>query len=142
MIPSVCAAAATFAFALIFSVRPREALLSAVTGGLAWALYLAVTACRGAEPLAYFTAALFAGLMSETLAKPLRKPATLFLVPSMIPLVPGANLYRTMTEAVFGHYHDALSEGVRALIIAGAIATGLALSASLTRIYGRVRRAG
>lgn len=133
------AAAATFCFARIFNVKRREAVFSAFAGGLVWGVFLAARyACRS-ELLSLFSAALFAGLMSEVLAKALKKPVTLFVVPSMIPLVPGANLYQTMVEAVSGQYDKAFQTGMQAMLIAGAIATGLAFSASLSRTYGRVR---
>ena len=141
MMQAFYAAVAAFAFSLIFNIDRKSALFASVAGGLSWAIYLAVFARTASEPAAYLLAALFTGLASELLAVALKKPATLFVVSSMIPLVPGANLYRTMVEAVAGRHEAALSEGIRALVIAGAIATGLALAASLARIYSRVRRA-
>ena len=45
-----------------------------------------------------------AALYAEILARRLRAPATLFLVPAVIPSIPGSNLYYTMQAAVRGQY--------------------------------------
>jgi len=139
ILEALFAAIATFGFAMIFNVKRLEAISSGLAGGLSWGLYLYLKASCGSEALSFFCAALFSGLVSEVLAKVLKKPATLFVVPCMIPLVPGATLYRTMSFALLGQYDKAFHEGMTALLIAGSIATGIALSASLTRIYAKAR---
>jgi uncharacterized membrane protein YjjP (DUF1212 family) len=133
------AAAAAYAFAAVFNVRQREALVSGIAGGAVWGLFMLARKINISEPACYFLAALGAGLISEILAKVMKKPVSLFIVPAIIPLVPGAMLYYTMEKMASGDYPVAWSIGAKALVMSGAIATALAFATSLSRIYGRVR---
>jgi uncharacterized membrane protein YjjB (DUF3815 family) len=128
---------ATIGFGVVFNIRGRELVYAGLNGGLGWAVFLAVQAASGSDIFSTFVAALAAGALSEIMAVALKKPATLFIVCAIVPLVPGALLYQTMYEAMAGNYADALNLIVRTLFIAGAIAAGIALSTSLSHLRGR-----
>ena len=68
---------------------------------------------------------------------------TVYLVISYIPLVPGGGAYYTMEYLVGGETQLAMETGIHTLFVAGAIAMGIVLVSSMTRIlaaYGRRRR--
>lgn len=62
---------------------------------------------------------------AEVLARIVKAPATVFLIPSIIPLVPGGRLYYTMRAIVDGEGNDARVYAMETLVIALGIAVGI-----------------
>jgi len=79
-------------------------------------------------------ASIIIGIYSEIMARILKSPVTTFAVCAMIPLVPGNGMYYTMYESVNGNAAKALSTGVQTMASAGAIAVGVLLVSSVTKI--------
>ena len=61
------------------------------------------------------------------MAKVLKTPATLFVIPAIIPLVPGGSLFYTMSCAVHGDLENARLYGTRTGECALAIAAGISI---------------
>lgn len=125
---------ATLGFAVLFRAPVRDLPLAAFAGSLAWGSYLAARMATGSESLSFFIASIVVGLFAESMAAMLKRPATLFIISAIIPLVPGAGMYRTMFEAVSGNPQASAAAGFQTLTLAGAIAGGLAVAASIARI--------
>jgi len=98
-----------------------------------WIVYVAVEGAVGPNP-GYFAAALVIGLWAEVLAAFRRKPATIYIVTAIFPLVPGGGMYYTMLHSVRGDLWAAILSGYQTLGAAGAIAAGLAVSSALSRL--------
>ena len=112
-------------FAVLFNIRGRKLLLAAGGGALAWAVYLACT-CNGLDIFAgLFFATLAAALASELLARAVKAPVIMLLVPMLIPLIPGGDLYYMMSFLVRGQYEAFGQYAQRVLTEAGAIALGI-----------------
>ncbi len=89
--------------------------------------------------LAVFFAACVIGLLSDLAARIMKEPTTIFIVPSIIPLVPGSDLYYTMLALIESHLASAAELGVQTLFIAGAIAFGLVVEGSLFKIFTNLK---
>ncbi len=127
---------ASLAFAIIFEVRGRVLPMSALGGASAWAVYLA---CLGAgEGYACLVASIYASLYAEILSSLSDRPALPFLVPSIIPLVPGGGMYYMMALFLGGDSEGALSKGAETLGMAGGIAAGIAVGGALTQLFSRL----
>ncbi len=114
-------------FALLFGL-PRRYLFAASLGGLlAWGVYLLADGFLHAAFLSNLLAAAFSILYAEALAHLLKCPATLFLTPAILPLVPGGSLYETMSHVVRGETELARSCGTATLSTALAIAVGISI---------------
>ena len=87
-------------FALIFRLPYRYLPLAALGGLLNWGSYLAFFALSDRLFLSCLMASALSALYAELLAKRLRAPTTLFLIPTVIPSIPGSNLYYTLEAAV------------------------------------------
>ena len=59
--------------------------------------------------MANFVASLFAAFVSEFLAKHIKAPVTVFLTPTILPLVPGSSLYYTIEAFFQGNLHGTLT---------------------------------
>lgn len=125
---------ATLGFALLFGVRPRDLPLAAAGSVLGWAVY-ALLLPRG-QSVACFAAAAAVGIYAETAAALMGRPATVFVVCAIIPLVPGGGMYHAMLESARGNVWVSIRTGVETLMAAGAIAAGLAVAGALARLLG------
>ena len=75
-------------FALLFGLRRRYVLPAAVGGMLSWAVYMLLSRFLPSAFLSCLVASACAVLYAELLAHLLRTPATVFVIPAVIPLVP------------------------------------------------------
>ena len=112
-------------FALIFGMRRRYLFAASLGALLGWGVYLISDALLQSSFLPPLFAAAFALSYSELMAKALKTPATLFVIPAIIPLVPGGSLYYTMSYAVHRDVANARLYGTRTLETALAIAAGI-----------------
>lgn len=114
---------------------PRAVLPYASGNGVfAWLVVATASALGAKLVLATFFGSLAAALSSELLARRLKKPATVFLLPGFIPLVPGREAYATMANIVNGHYTQGVAIGVQTILIGGAIAFGIFASTTVYRL--------
>ena len=127
-------------FGILFNLRGRRLMLAGVGGMLGWTLYLILYHYTGQEVVCYGLATIATTLYSQALARIVKSPATLFLVPSVVPMLPGGYLYYTMLYAVQGNWEQFLSEGVLTLSTAAAIAVGIMVGSSLYTTLLAVKR--
>lgn len=125
---------ATLGFGVMFKVPMRDLPFAALGGALSWGSYLVLRTMTGSESFSYFMASIAVGIYGELAAAFLKRPATVFILSAIIPLVPGAGMYRTMFEAVAGNAESSANAGFQTLTLAGAIAAGLAVASAVSRI--------
>jgi len=130
---------ATGAFAWFFYINRYDILAASLIGALGWLAYLLISSSFAGATMSYMFGALIVGLLSELFAAVFRKPATVYIVPGIIPLVPGGGMYETMLMAVWGKKELAATVGFNTLTAAAAIAVGIALASSLARLVMRLR---
>ena len=124
---------ATIGFS-VFLNAPKSALIPAgLTGGIGWSIYYFLIHTTNNDILANFLASILVALISEILARKLKYPAILFVIPWIIPLVPGLGMYNTMLYLVQSNYELAISKGANVLFIGGAISLGVLVVTSLSR---------
>ena len=127
----------TFGFA-IFMHAPRKAWLPAsVIGGVAYLLYWALLQLGMYEPLAIFIGALLGSVLGQICARKMHMIASIFVLLSMIPLVPGLGLYRCMHYLAQEMYSAGADAGVRAMVDVVMIALGLAVGSFIFRMAVR-----
>ena len=125
LIQLVTALFGAFGFSLLFGIRRRHLALASLGGMLTWGVYLAVQSMWNILFLSALIASVFAVGYAEMLAHARKCPSTLFVVPAIIPLVPGSSLYYAMERAVDGDYAEAAVFGHQTLLCALAIAAGI-----------------
>ena len=124
-------------FALIFGMRRRYLFAASLGALLGWGIYLLVEWLLGSTFLPSLAAAAFALSYSEIMAKALKTPATLFVIPAIIPLVPGGSLYYTMSYAVHRDMANARLYGTRTLETALAVAAGISFVLAVRELRAR-----
>jgi uncharacterized membrane protein YjjB (DUF3815 family) len=140
LLNSIYALLATLGFGVLFNIKGKNLLFASIGGFLTWYIYLLSLSVDPSTHLALFIASFAAGLYSEALARILRSPVTTFSICSIIPLVPGGGMYYTMLESVQGNINNFLSTGLDTMSSAGAIAVGILLASSLTKVILIIKR--
>lgn len=139
LIGFITACIATCGFSVIFHVRPKYLVWASIGGGLTYAIYFLIE-CLGWYGFApAFFSAMFAAFYSEILARVLRTPATVFLFPCAITIVPGSCLYYSMTGFISQNYTAAFHKLIEMLSIGIGIAGGIVVISILFNIYNAAR---
>lgn len=134
IIQLVTAFLGSLGFSLMFGLRTQH-LFSASLGGLfSWGIYLAVFSLNKNVFIACLIASIFAMIYSEFIARRHKSPATLFIIPSIVPLVPGSSLYYAMSYAVMEDMKNAKVYGHQTLIWVLAIAAGISFTTAIREI--------
>ena len=125
LIQIVTAFVGSLGFALLFGLRRRYVLPAAVGGMLSWGVYLLLSRLLPSDFLSCLIASACAVLYAELLARLLHTPATVFVIPAVIPLVPGSSLYYAMSCVVQKDFPAAREFGMTTLEFSLAIAAGM-----------------
>ena len=131
---------ATMGFAIYFGAPINSIIPSGVSGGASWALYYFIFSILNDKILANFMGALLVGTLGEFLAIKYRKPATVFITPGIVPLVPGAGMYYTMSYLVSKDYNEAIHSGAEVFFMAAAIAIGIIVSTIFSKSLRKFSR--
>ena len=126
---------ATIAFAVLFQAPKRTLIISGVIGAIGWVVFVYLRQYLEYNSFhANFLATVALALISELSARMFKQPATVFLIPGIIPLVPGLGMYQGMKQIIEKSYDN----GVTTLLTAGtdsaAIALGIMVIASIFRV--------
>ena len=115
---------------------PARAWLGCILAGLfGWEVnYLLIQ--QGIIPLySAFVGAIGLTMCSEALARAIRMPSTVFVVPAVFPLVPGMTAYNAMLSLIQGQYDAAMTSTMQALLIASGIAVGMLMGNAICRSF-------
>lgn len=127
-------AAATFC--ILFNAPKRALLQCGIAGMVGWMVYLQLDD-QWEAVIATFGATVVVGVISQIFARSFKMPVIIFSVGGIIPLVPGGLAYDAMRKFVENDYTQAVQIATQALLLSGAIATGLVLSEVLGQMFRR-----
>lgn len=123
----------SFGFSILYNLRGRKLLIASLGGLIAWSVYLVFRPLIPDESIRYLIASSAITVYAEVFARILKTPTTTFLVPSVIPLVPGSSLYYTMNHALNTQWQPFLERAFYTLQLALCIAVGIIAVTTLTR---------
>ncbi|MDR1068343.1 MAG: threonine/serine exporter family protein [Clostridiales Family XIII bacterium] len=130
----------TIGFCVLFNAPLRQIPVISLIGG-AGMLSLASGIQYGLGDLAScFLGTCIVAIFAECASRAGKDATTVFILPGIIPFVPGTMIYQTMDSILSGNYIQAAGEASEALLTAGSIAAALILIASLTRLINAVVR--
>lgn len=124
---------ATIGFSIFLNAPKKELFHCGLTGAIGWTIYYIFKITLLSSIFSNFMASLMVAILSELFARKFKKPAILFIIPGIVPLVPGLGIYNTMLHLVQGNYNLAISTGTDAFLVSGAIALGILVTTSLAR---------
>ncbi|WP_026893950.1 threonine/serine exporter family protein [Clostridiisalibacter paucivorans] len=127
-------------FSVIFNA-PRNCIIkSGLSGAFGWLVYKIINSLFFSSVAGSFLGAITVGFLGEVFARFFKKPATVFIIPGIVPLVPGAGMYYTMLAIIEKRFIDAANKGSEVLFIAAAIASGIIISSSISQILSTKKK--
>lgn len=124
-------------FSLLFNVSGKKIFYSTIGGLVCIAAFLFMQ-CIGFN---FFVSSVFAaaicGLYAELLSRLVKAPTTVFLTPSLVPLVPGGLLYYTMNFAVNGNFLEFYNLGWKTIGYAFGISIGISVVSAMCYLISK-----
>jgi len=135
----ITAAIASLGFAMMFKIDRRHLAYGVFSAAVTFIIYYIIEFFGGPLFVAAFISTAFAALFSEVMARLKRAPAIVFLLPGVIPTVPGGNLYYAMRYLLLSDVSLALKNFTTALevglgIAGGTVATSIIFGMTLDAV--------
>lgn len=126
--------------AVLFHVPRKYLMFAGLTGAGGWLVeLLMMNQTENAVPPA-FLSAFFAALLSQILARIFKAPVTVYLIPGILPLVPGVGMYRMVYYLLQGNRAYASYYFSYTLQVAGVIALAIFVADSFFRALYRRKK--
>ena len=113
------------AFSIVYKAKPSRLIFCGLGASLTWLVYALLDLKTDNLLLISIGAAAFATLFAETFARITKAPATIYLIPCILPLVPGGSLYYTTSALVNGQEEQFSMFGQRTLYTSLGISVGI-----------------
>lgn len=132
-----CFGASLF-FSLVMNSPKRVLIHSSVIASLGYLIYM-ICVNFNSPKFGFFLGTFIIALLSELCARRFKMPATIFIFPAIIPIVPGLGLYQTVLAFVQDDISSALEIGINTILNIGSMAIAMAV-VSLIAIKIPVKR--
>lgn len=116
---------ATFFYCLIMNSPKKVIVFSSINASLGYFIYL-LCVKSGNIKLGFFLGTFIIAFIGELFARYFKMPATIFIFPAIIPIVPGLGLYQTILAFVQNDIPLALEYGTQSILNIGAMAIAMA----------------
>lgn len=129
VVPLLSAFIGTIGFSIFFNVKKERLLYVSVLGTAAGAIYLfCLEWFSGNLFLSNLIPSMLATVTAEISARWKKAPAIVFLLPSIIVLIPGGSFYYTMSYLVNGNHEMFRVVGIQTVHSALGIAVGILIA--------------
>lgn len=135
VVPVVASYVASMAFALLYNVHGKNIHIASACGAFSYAVYLAVMQLTDSMVIPNFLGGVAIAIYAELAAMIFKAPITVYLVPGIVPLVPGLTIYKAMEACLRGNLAVGGAGVVNTIKIGGAIALGLILTSYFFRMF-------
>lgn len=125
-------------FGLLFHISGSRLITIMLGAAVNWGVYLLAMQWYDNRVIAFFVATLATAALDEVLARLLKAPVITLLVPMLVPLIPGGDLYYTTLALVQGDTAGFARYGTLFIEEAGAMAFGVILVACLVQTLGKL----
>ena len=130
---------ATLGWTVFFNAPKEDLLHCSLNGAIGWVVFVILSRYTENSVFSNFVASFVVNLLSEILARKLKKPAILYIIPGIIPLVPGLGIYNTMLHMIQGSYIKAIEIGTQVALVAGGIVLGMVVVTSCVKVYYKIK---
>lgn len=122
---------------LVFNVRGYKLFYAGLSGVAGWMVYIWLLNLSSHSIMSIFAGAIAVGVYSESAARFLKTPSTIFSIPGIFPIVPGIAAYETIQLMTANDLYKAGAKLVETLEGAGAIAFGILLVTAIFRFASK-----
>ena len=128
----------TLCFAVLFACPRKSLPFCGLVGAVGWFVYELAVMLGADSAAASLLAVVPLTLLTRVFAITLKMPVTVFLLPGIFPLVPGAGIYWTSYYLVTAQMRLAMSSGFAAMKAAIAIVLGIVFVFEIPNGFFRV----
>lgn len=140
IVESFAAALGVLGIGVLFNVRGRNLIASCIGGGIGWLCYKICLFWGITNIPSLYISSIVISIFSEICARKFKTPVTVFLIGSLIPLVPGGAMYHTMYNAVTGDSQTTLDMTISTLGSAAILAFGIMTVSTIIKIIKYFKR--
>lgn len=126
LIQFITAMLGTLGFSLMFKLDKKHLFVATLGGGFTFFVYYVFEYLTSSLFASVFISSCASAVLSEFLARCRKAPTMLFIVPCVVPIIPGGSLYRTMFNLISGNLDLSWKYLTDTLLVAIGIAGGLA----------------
>lgn len=131
---------AIFMFAILLETPKKYLWCAGVVGAVGWLSYLVSDAGGLSVLVAIFISAATISVVSHIFARIFKVPVTVYLIPGILPTVPGAGMYRIVYYILKGDKAMTSHYLITTLETAGAIAIAIFIVDSIFRLFSKEKR--
>lgn len=124
----------TVGFCILFHVPKKHIITASFVGACGWVTYTYFTTSGDGKVVACFAGSCIVAILSDIFSRSFKEAATIFIIPGILPLVPGSGMYYTMIAILEGNYQETASVGTETLLMAGSISVALLVVASVIKV--------
>lgn len=103
LVQIIMAGLGALGYSVLFNTRRDKLIFSVLGSMLCWSAYILASQISDNTFITNMIAAAVGTLYAEILARIKKAPTTCFLIPTVIPLVPGGGLFYTISAAINGN---------------------------------------
>lgn len=140
LIQTIGAFFAVVGFSAIIEAPKKFRFWSGTAGAVCWFVYLIVLHMSSSKIIAAFLSGFVVAGFAHVAARKLKAPMTVFLIPGILPLVPGTSIYYSVYNIIQNNSTESSYYLMETLQIAGAIALAVFLMDSFFRHMGRYKK--
>lgn len=129
VIQVVTAAIGSLGFSIYFRVREKNVVAAMAGGAIGWLIYLIFFHFTADLFVSNFVASFVVFVWAEIMARILKAPSNTYLIPGIIPLIPGGSLYYTMKGVVDGNQSLFAENGKNTVFVTFGMAAGMVVAA-------------
>lgn len=131
---------ATVGFSVVFNIQLKDLPFAALGGVIVRIVHILMKLAFPAYPFIYtITAAFFAALYSEILAITKKEPSTLYLYPSIVPLIPGDLFYYAALGIIWGNASIFTQFGPDLVLSLVGVSVGFVLCSTIVHYVRKIK---
>lgn len=130
---------ASVGFGLVFRLVGKDLLWAGLGAAMTRCVYLLLLHTMDTRLVYSIFAALFAALYAEFLATYKKVPSTVFLYPSIVPLIPGDLFYNTIAGFMTGDMQMVVENGKNCFLTLAGMSIGFVISSTVAHYIRRYR---
>lgn len=136
----VCSFFASLGFGIVFQVRGRNLFWAGLGGAVTRCVFLAFMAMFEQRLVFVTLAAAVAALYAEVLANCKRMPSTVFLYPTIIPLIPADLLYNAVLGFLLGDWAALRENAWNCMLALAGMSVGFVVVSTVVYYIRKYRR--
>ncbi|WP_231701871.1 threonine/serine exporter family protein [Crassaminicella thermophila] len=130
---------ATVGFSILFNIPKKAIVKASFVGAIGWMAFIYSNQYFHSLVAASSIGACIVAIISEIFARIFKETVTVFIIPGIIPLVPGAGMYYTMLAVIEKDFNRFASIGSETIFVAGGIAAAILIISSITRMIFKAK---